>query len=165
MNSGLQLEDLPLRNLAIDKETKKVKVVKDYSSLYPVLTIIWMVDDRLNFEEDYVSFVMTPEQAVEFIRDEKLWQNPEIVEIIEEREKVLKLLSNKTKKLDFLPKNRREIFKDGKFEGKIEEKIETAGIMLTDGVEIGLVARYTGLPFDEIRMLKMKLDLGDITPK
>ncbi|MCP4104855.1 MAG: hypothetical protein GY749_04860, partial [Desulfobacteraceae bacterium] len=106
LNSGLQLEDIPGKRVTIDRITRKIKKIKDYNVLEPVITIIWMVDDTLNFNEDYVSYIMTPEIAVDFVKSEHLWHNPEIVDLLKERERVLTILSNKTKDLDFLPKNR-----------------------------------------------------------
>ncbi len=106
LNSGLQLEELPKESFFMTKTGKKLKKVKDYRALEPVMTIIWMVADSLQFELNYVSYVMTPELAVDFIKNERLWHQPEIVKILEEREEVLKVLQNENKELDFLPRNR-----------------------------------------------------------
>ena len=51
LNTGLQLEGLPKKNLILDKATRKIKKIKDYRSLEPVLTLIWMVDDNLGFDK------------------------------------------------------------------------------------------------------------------
>ncbi|MCP4153774.1 MAG: hypothetical protein GY757_38970 [bacterium] len=106
LNTGLQLEELPKETFFLAKDGKELKKVKDYRALDPVMTIIWMVTDSLNFDRNYVSYVMAPELAVDFIKNERLWHQPEIVKILEERNKVLQVLQNETKDLDFLPRNR-----------------------------------------------------------
>ncbi len=106
LNTCLQLEDIPRKNLVIDKATQKVKRVKNYQALEPVLTLIWMVVDSMEFKQDYMAYAMTPETAVDFIKNEQLWRKAEIRELLKERERVLEALSNETRNLDFLPKNR-----------------------------------------------------------
>ncbi|MCP5052888.1 MAG: hypothetical protein GY940_37310, partial [bacterium] len=54
----------------------------------------------------YVSYIMAPEIILDFIKNERLWRKPEIVELLKERERVLTVTQNETKDLDFLPKNR-----------------------------------------------------------
>ncbi|MCP4106256.1 MAG: hypothetical protein GY749_12070, partial [Desulfobacteraceae bacterium] len=56
--------------------------------------------------DDCISYVMTPEIVTEFVRNEKLWHQPEIVSLLEERAKVIKIMSNDTKDIDFLASNR-----------------------------------------------------------
>ncbi len=106
LNSSLQLETLPVKQLALDKNDKKIKKTKDYHYLDPVLTLIWMVDDTLGFEENYISYVLSPEISIKFIENEKLWANPELTKIIQEQQKILKILQNNTKGLSFLRKNK-----------------------------------------------------------
>ncbi|MBF0120705.1 MAG: hypothetical protein HQK79_17900 [Desulfobacterales bacterium] len=106
LNTGLQLEALPKKKIVLDAGGMTIKKVKDYKYLEPVYTLIWMVHDTFRFEEDYVSFQMTPEIVVEFLTSEKLWKEPKIVELMIEREKAINILKNDTKGLDFLPKNR-----------------------------------------------------------
>ncbi len=106
LNTGLQLEDLPQKRVILDRQTKKLKNVKDYRALEPVLTFIWMVHDTLGFDKDYVSFAMSPEIAVEFIRNEKLWYQPEIVDLLKRRQQVLEVINNDSKDIDFIPRNR-----------------------------------------------------------
>jgi len=100
----LQLKKLPSKSLPT--AAKEKKTTEDYSRVKPVITLIWMVDDTLKYEENYVAFTMTPEQVTDFLHNQKLWDNPEINKIIEERNKVLKISSNTTKELDYLSKNR-----------------------------------------------------------
>ena len=107
LNTGLQLETLPKRKIMLDTGTKRIKKVKDYRLLEPVYTIIWMVDDTFNFQkEDYVSFKMTPEILIDFVKNKKLLNKKEIQILIEEHAKVIKVLSNKSKDIDFFARNR-----------------------------------------------------------
>jgi hypothetical protein len=106
LNTGLQLEKLTSKRILYDYTFEKTKKVKDYRVLQPVLTLVWLVDDALGFKEDYAAYNMTPEQVTEFIKNEKLWHKPEIIEILEERARVLELMENQSKELDFLLKNR-----------------------------------------------------------
>ncbi|MCP4219511.1 MAG: hypothetical protein GY765_33055, partial [bacterium] len=106
LNTGLQLEDLPRKSIELKAGATNSKRIKDYRVLEPVMTLIWMVTDTMGYDLNYAAFAMTPELAVQFIKEERLWHQPEIVKILEEREKVLKVLGNETKELDFLPKNR-----------------------------------------------------------
>ncbi|MGE5342085.1 MAG: hypothetical protein ACM3SY_11470, partial [Candidatus Omnitrophota bacterium] len=106
LNTGLQLEKLPERNLIMDRVTQKLKKVKDYRSLEPVITLIWMVDDTLGFKENYVSYCMTPELVVDFVRNDKLWRKPDFVELLKTRTSILDVLKNKKKGMPFLSMNR-----------------------------------------------------------
>ena len=104
ISTALQLEKLPLKSIALegDKERK----VKDYNEILPVITLVWMVDDTFNFKEDFIAYTMTPEIVSEFIKNNLLWQNKDITELLTQRETALAQLTNKTKRLDFLQKNR-----------------------------------------------------------
>ncbi len=104
INTALQLENLPLKSVAL--ENGKEQKTKDYSEILPVITFVWMVDDTFGFKNDYVSYTMTPEIVTDFIKNHLLWQNKDITELLAERELTLAQLNNKTKKIDFLPKNR-----------------------------------------------------------
>jgi hypothetical protein len=106
LNTGLQLEDLPQKELALLGSTSKFKKIRDYRLVEPVITLIWMVVDALGSDDDYIAFTMAPENIIDFIRNETLWHNPEILELIKERAKLLNVINNGTKSLDFLPKNR-----------------------------------------------------------
>lgn len=105
LNTGLQLEELPKEQIRLD-ESRRIKEVKDYRELEPVITLIWMVDDTLKFTENYVSYIMLPELMLEFLKSERLWKTPEIRELLQERKRVLDIAANRAKNLDFLPKNR-----------------------------------------------------------
>jgi len=112
MNTVLQLEKIPDKNIdlqdnrAHDGKKQKVKEIKDYDKLIPVITLIWLADDNLNFTDDFVSFTMTSDIVHDFLRNKNLWREENILELIKEREKCLKIIDNKTKKLDFLQRNK-----------------------------------------------------------
>ncbi len=105
LNSGLQLEDLPKKALHLESG-KTLKSAKDYGKVEPVITFIWMVDDSLDFTENYVSYIMTPELVLDFLKNDRLWHYPEIKSLVAERNRLLAIAGNRTKHLDFLPKNR-----------------------------------------------------------
>lgn len=104
ISTALQLEQLPLKSIALegDKERK----VKDYNEVIPVITLVWMVDDNFGFKEDSVAYTMTPEVVSELIQNHLLWKNDNITDLLKGREAALSQLNNKTRRLDFLRKNR-----------------------------------------------------------
>ena len=106
LNASLQLERLPEKQLTLDRTSKKIKRTKDYHYVEPVLTLIWMVDDNLGFDENYVSYALSPEVSNQFIKNEKLWANPELTDIIKEQQKVLAVLKNDAKGMNFLSHNK-----------------------------------------------------------
>jgi hypothetical protein len=106
LNTGLQLEKLPSKRVLYDYSYEKNKKVEDYRALLPVLTLVWMADDSLDLKDDYVAYSMSPEIVVKFVKNKKLWHKPEIVELLKERARLLEVLDNQTKELQFLAKNR-----------------------------------------------------------
>jgi len=104
MNTVLQLEKIPDKSIKLAEDKKKG--IKDYDKLIPVITLIWLADDNLNFKEDFVSYTMTSESLNDFIRNKNLWKKENILEILMEREKCLEIIDNRTKKLDFLQQNK-----------------------------------------------------------
>ena len=104
MNTVLQLEKIP--DKSIDLTDDKTREIKDYNQLVPVYTLIWLADDNLGFEEDYVSYTMVPETLISFIRNKNLWKAENVLSLLEDRAQLLKTLDNKTKKLDFLQQNK-----------------------------------------------------------
>jgi hypothetical protein len=107
LNTGLQLDKLPKRFSVFDETTKEYSnKVKSYRALEPVITLIWMVVDSLKFKEDFVSYKMIPEVVSDFVKNENIWNNPEIPNLIKERKKVLEIMDNETKNLSFLSENR-----------------------------------------------------------
>ncbi len=104
VNSTLQLETLPKKEYP-HIEGKKFDT-RSYNHLLPTTTLIWMSDDSLGFNEDYISYALYPEQVVDFLKNEELWSFGDINKIDKARQNILTLLNNKTKNLDFLAKNR-----------------------------------------------------------
>ncbi|MEA3443202.1 MAG: hypothetical protein U9R19_00595 [Bacteroidota bacterium] len=117
LNTALQLENLPIKEILLPGE--KIKNVKDYKGLLPVITIIWMVDDNLGFSDDYISYTMMPEKAKIFFEETDIWKNKDIENRIKD---ILKTCRNNSKGLLFLQKNRllfafqKNIVKNEKFE-------------------------------------------------
>ena len=104
MNTVLQLEKMP--DKSIDLEENRKRDIKDYDKLIPVITLIWLADDDLNFKDDFVSYMMTGEIVNDFIKNKNIWREDNILTLIAEREKCLEIINNKTRKLDFLGKNK-----------------------------------------------------------
>ncbi len=104
LNTALQLENLPLKKILLNEENKKFKYVKSYDTLVPVITIIWLVDERLGTTtEDYLGYTMLPEKARDFFLQTKVWKHEDIQSQIEE---IVELITNDSRDLDFLQKNR-----------------------------------------------------------
>lgn len=99
----LQLERLPEKKILIEKEARAKD--KDYKFVSPVLTLIWMVQDTFELTQNFVTFGMTPQEVQDFLRDNILWENPNIQELIQKRNEVLALMQHKNKELDFLAQN------------------------------------------------------------
>ena len=110
VSTTLQLEEL--KPVIITRPNGKTYKEKDYRGLSPVFTIVWMVDDTLNFDDDIVVFTTLPEATKDFITDETLWSQS-LETILEARDKTLKVLNNKTKGLDFLQQNKMIYFFQG----------------------------------------------------
>ncbi len=103
-NTSLQLERMPLMN--VPGRNGKVYKTKNYNVLEPSLTVIWMANDNLGFSDNIIAFSLFPEVLNDFVRNEALWATNNQEKLLEERKKVLEILTNKTKGLDFLQKNR-----------------------------------------------------------
>ncbi len=101
IGSVLQLEHLPLKEVLSKKG--KLEKIKDYSTLTPVITIIWLVEDDLGTDDDYISYSMLPEKTKEFFEQTEIWKNKNIEQKVKE---VLKNLKNNNSNLSFLSKNR-----------------------------------------------------------
>ncbi|MCP4137233.1 MAG: Rpn family recombination-promoting nuclease/putative transposase [bacterium] len=70
-----------------------------------------------------------------------------LVRVINEKEKIMgwtEVIAREIKQ------NRRE----GKVEGKVETRIENANSMIADGMDIKLIAKYSGLTVNEVKKLK-----------
>ena len=105
LNTSLQLQDLDLKSIYLDKKGKEHKV-KDYRQLYPAITIVWLVDDSLGTDRDIVSSFMQPEELDRFINEDDLWANGSMKELRQKRKEILEIMNNDTKDLDFLSKNK-----------------------------------------------------------
>ena len=103
-NTSLQLEKIPALN--VPGRNGKVYKTKNYNVLEPSITVIWMANDDLGFEDNIIAFSVFPEMLNDFIRNEALWATNNQENLFVERKKILAILDNKTKGLDFLPKNR-----------------------------------------------------------
>jgi hypothetical protein len=103
LSTALQLESL--KPVKVTKPNGETYTEKNYSGLEPVITLIWMVDDMLGFKDDIIVYSTLPEATKDFILNDALWQQP-FETILKEREKVVEILGNKTKGLDFFSKNR-----------------------------------------------------------
>jgi hypothetical protein len=103
-NTSLQLETMkPVRvPLPNGKEYK----TKDYNGLESTITIIWMADDCLGFEEDMIAYSVFPELMNDFILNNDLWQGADKETLLKRRADLLKIMDNKSKNLDFLQTNR-----------------------------------------------------------
>jgi hypothetical protein len=65
-----------------------------------------MVNDSLGFSDDYVSYSSLPDVLALFIRNNTLWQSADKKMLTNERNKLLKLLDNNTKDLNFMQENK-----------------------------------------------------------
>jgi hypothetical protein len=64
-----------------------------------------MVTDKLGYDEDSVTYTLTPEPVREFLRS-KLWAKPALKELQVERKRLLQFLDNDEKGMSFLSENR-----------------------------------------------------------
>jgi len=104
LGSALQLEEMPKKVIPLPEG--KTRNVRDYSELAPTITIIWMVHDTFYFTEDLISYVLTPEYVIEFLHDSENWNIESHQMLLDKRERLLKILDNTSKNLDFLAKNK-----------------------------------------------------------
>jgi hypothetical protein len=104
-STALQLEDLPEKKLPIETQDARVKD-KDYKKVEPVLTLVWMVDDSLQFKENFAAYTTAPETTIDFVHDVNLWAKKDLSELMQKREIVLETLENRHKDLHFLQQNR-----------------------------------------------------------
>lgn len=104
LNSVLQLEVIKTKSIQIAQSKKKD--TPNYDSLEPVYTLLWFADDSLGFTEDYISFSLLPDDLVRCLLDKTLWEKGNAKSLSKERQRILAMLSNKTKQIDFLSKNK-----------------------------------------------------------
>ncbi len=103
-NTSLQLQKIKPVNVPMADGI--VYRTKNYEQLRPATTIVWMVDDSLGYEDDMVTFALFPDVLNDFIQNDTLWTTTNRKELLVNRQKILKMLNNKQKNLDFLPQNR-----------------------------------------------------------
>jgi hypothetical protein len=82
------------------------KTTPNYHHIEPNITLIWMSDDNLGFEQDFIAYTPTPEMLIDFIKNPVLWTVENFEALLAQRDKVLSVLNNDTKGLGFLQKNR-----------------------------------------------------------
>ncbi len=104
LGAALQLEDMPKKIIPLPEG--KTKKIKDYGELLPTITIIWMVHDTLNFTDDYISYILTPEYITTFLQDSEQWTSENCQMILEKRNEMHNLLINTKNNIDFLKKNK-----------------------------------------------------------
>ncbi len=124
LNTSLQLQDIDLKSIYLDKKGKEHKV-KDYRQLYPAITIVWLVDDSLGTDRNTISSFMQPEELDRFINEDDLWANGSLEELNRKRAEILEILNNKTKDLDFLGKNKLSFALQKNIVANINKKKET----------------------------------------
>ena len=71
LSSVLQLEIMAMKSINLSEEKKYD--TKNYDALEPVIILLWMADDTLNYKEDFVAFALYPEQTVDFLKNNELW--------------------------------------------------------------------------------------------
>jgi len=105
MNSSLQLEELPRSIVAQNKRTGGLIKARDYSQLKPSLTLIWLVDETLGYDMDYITFRLAPDDVMKFLLEDDLWSDENVERILQNRARVVELMLNDSKGLQFLPEN------------------------------------------------------------
>jgi hypothetical protein len=110
VSTALQMETL--QNKTIYAKSGFKITTKDYNELAPVLTIIWMVADILHFKnENYIAYKLYPDALEKFLADEGIWDKKALTkkgihDLLNGRKRILKLMNNEYKDLDFLRKNK-----------------------------------------------------------
>ncbi len=104
LNISLQLENMPEKTILIRKG--KEKTITDYRRLTPSITLIWLVDDSLGMEDNFISYSMFPDKIADFIRNSDLWDSEEFAKLKNKRDELLKILDSKKRELDFLQSNK-----------------------------------------------------------
>ncbi|MDZ7879677.1 MAG: hypothetical protein U5L45_18510 [Saprospiraceae bacterium] len=103
-NTSLQLELLKSVNIPIPNG--RSYKTKNYDQVEPSITLVWMADDVLEFKEDIIAYSFFPEMMNEFMQNDELWSTSDKETLLGIRQKILNIVNNKHKNLDFLPKNR-----------------------------------------------------------
>jgi predicted transposase/invertase (TIGR01784 family) len=137
----LEIDTLEIKKLPKDNE-KQTALIK------------WLKFMKAETEEE-LDMLSLQTANIEFKRAIK------VVKDLNADEKTRKLAQKQIDQLRFYISNiegsRAEGKAEGKIEGKIEDKRETAIKMLSDGLELDLIAKYTDLSIEEINALKSKV--------
>ncbi len=102
LNSVLQLENIPMKSLDLNNGRKYE--TRNYDGIEPAITLIWVADETLKFKDDYVAFSILPEPCIDFLKNDEIWLDADLSILQSQRKKVLNILNNNSKNLDFLPK-------------------------------------------------------------
>jgi hypothetical protein len=105
LSTSIQLESIKEQVVGLNPKTQKVIKDKIYNDVKPVITLIWMVDDNLNFDEDFITYQMAVKKLNDFVKNDDLWSKS-FESLLEERKYVLNLENNDTKGLDFISENK-----------------------------------------------------------
>ncbi len=103
-NTSLQMETLKPMSV-LTGEGKEYKT-RDYSQIEPTTTIVWMVDDRLGYNENIVSFSLTPDLVTDFMRDATIWGANDSETLLKRHAELLAIMDNDNKDIGFLSKNK-----------------------------------------------------------
>jgi hypothetical protein len=104
LNTALQLEGMEFKSFW-DDDTQQRETL-DYDQVEPIITFIWMADDRLKFTQDYIGYTLTPEMLSDFVKEKGLWRDDNMLELMKQRNEILSIMNNDEKGLQFLSKNR-----------------------------------------------------------
>jgi hypothetical protein len=104
LSTSLQLE--VIKDKTEFNAAGKEIIIKRYTELKPVITIVWMAESNLGFTDDFVEFNTYPKAWADFIKDNSIWSQ-EKSEILTLRNHLLKQLNQeKDYNLDFHEQNR-----------------------------------------------------------
>jgi hypothetical protein len=105
LSTSLQLETLEEKVIFVDNKTGTVTKDKLYNDLKPSVTLIWMVDDNLDFKENFITYQMGLKKLNDFVRNDDLWAKSFEL-LLKERKKILDLDNNNAKGLKFISQNK-----------------------------------------------------------
>ncbi|MEN9611517.1 MAG: hypothetical protein RLZZ628_2331 [Bacteroidota bacterium] len=103
LSTGLQLEIIKDK-VAFNNAGKEV-VIKRYTELKPVISIIWMSETNFGFKEDFVEFNTYPKMVADFINDDTVWSQDKPA-ILTLRNQLRTYLNSTEYHLDFHTQNR-----------------------------------------------------------
>jgi hypothetical protein len=97
-NTVLQLKDMPKANRMVrNRRTGEYRQisVKDYSTLTPVNTILWFVDDSLKMNKGIVKLALSVDTD-ELLLNDELWELGEsgLRKLLDERNELLSVIKN-----------------------------------------------------------------------